>query len=60
VAIVYSSIVLKRAWASRLSGEWNDDDYDVLADGVIVGRRGELSPRSSSIPENFIPASASS
>jgi hypothetical protein len=36
VAIVYSSLVLKRAWASRLSGEWNDDDYDVLADGVVV------------------------
>ena len=55
VAIVYSSLVLKRAWASRLSGEWNDDDYDVLADGVVVGRRGGLSPRSSGIPENFIP-----
>jgi hypothetical protein len=22
----------------RPSGEWNDDDYDVLADGAIVGR----------------------
>ena len=21
-----------------LSGEWNDDDYDVLADGFVVGR----------------------
>jgi hypothetical protein len=31
-------LVLKRASASRLSGEWNDDDYDVLAEGVIVGR----------------------
>ena len=29
---------LKRAVASRPSGEWNDDDYDVLADGVAVGR----------------------
>jgi hypothetical protein len=28
----------QRASASRPSGEWNDDDYDVLADGVIVGR----------------------
>src|SRR6266852_859760 len=27
---------LKRAAASRPSGEWNDDDYDVLADGVAV------------------------
>ena len=31
-------LVLKRASASRLSGEWNDDDFDVLADGVVVGR----------------------
>jgi len=33
-----SSLVLKRASASRSSGEWNDDGYDVLADGVMVGR----------------------
>jgi hypothetical protein len=25
--------ILKRASASRPSGEWNDDDYDVLAEG---------------------------
>jgi hypothetical protein len=31
-------LVLKRASASRPSGEWNDDDYDVLADGAVVGR----------------------
>jgi hypothetical protein len=24
--------------ASRPSGEWNDDDFDVLADCVVVGR----------------------
>jgi hypothetical protein len=24
--------------ASRPSGEWSDDDYDVLAEGVVVGR----------------------
>jgi hypothetical protein len=23
---------------SRPSGEWSDDDYDVLSDGVVVGR----------------------
>jgi len=23
---------------SRPSGEWKDDDYDVLADGVVVGQ----------------------
>ena len=31
-------LVLKRASASRPSGEWNDDDFDVLVDGVVVGR----------------------
>ena len=31
-------LLLKAASASRPSGEWNDDDYDVLADGVVVGR----------------------
>ena len=31
-------LVLKRASASRLSGEWSDDDYDVLAEGIVVGR----------------------
>ena len=31
-------LILKRAVANRSSGDWNDDDYDVLADGVVVGR----------------------
>jgi hypothetical protein len=31
-------LILKRASASRPSGEWNDDDFDVLATGVVVGR----------------------
>jgi hypothetical protein len=26
------------ASASRPSGEWNDDDFDVLASGQVVGR----------------------
>jgi hypothetical protein len=33
-----SQLIHKRASASRPSGEWDDDDYDVLADGVVVGR----------------------
>jgi hypothetical protein len=33
-----TALILKRASASRPSGEWKDDDYDVLADGVVVGR----------------------
>ena len=32
------TLILKRASASRSSGQWSDDDYDVLADGVVVGR----------------------
>jgi hypothetical protein len=28
-------LTLERASASRPSGEWNDDDFDVLADGVV-------------------------
>ena len=31
-------LVLKRASASRISGEWNDDDYDVLCEDAVVGR----------------------
>jgi hypothetical protein len=31
-------LILKRALASRPSGDWNTDDFDVLADGVVVGR----------------------
>jgi hypothetical protein len=32
------ALILKRASASRLSGEWSNDDYDVLAGGIVVGR----------------------
>jgi hypothetical protein len=31
-------LILKPASASRPSGEWNDDDFDVLANGEVVGR----------------------
>jgi hypothetical protein len=31
-------LILKRASASRSSGQWNGDDFDVLADGAVVGR----------------------
>jgi len=31
-------LILKRASASRRSGKWKDADFDVLADGVVVGR----------------------
>jgi hypothetical protein len=29
---------LKRASLSRPSGEWRDDDYDVLEGGGVIGR----------------------
>jgi hypothetical protein len=31
-------LILKRASASRPSGEWKEDDFDVLANGAVVGR----------------------
>jgi hypothetical protein len=31
-------LILKRGSASRPSGQWRDDDYDVLENGVVVGR----------------------
>jgi hypothetical protein len=31
-------LILKRASASRQSGEWDEDDYVVLANGAVVGR----------------------
>jgi hypothetical protein len=31
-------MMLKRASTSRPSSEWNDDDFDVVSDGVVVGR----------------------
>ena len=31
-------LILKRASTSRSSGEWGDDDCDVIADGAVVGR----------------------
>ena len=33
-----SHLILKRASASRSSGEWSEDDYDVLCEGAAVGR----------------------
>jgi hypothetical protein len=39
-------LILKRASASRPSDEWSDDDFDVLADGAVVGRimKAEAAP----------------
>jgi hypothetical protein len=38
VHMTSGQLMLKRASGSRPSGAWNDDDYDVLADGRVVGR----------------------
>jgi hypothetical protein len=38
-------LVLKRASASGQSGEWNEDDFDVLADGIVVVVSLSPSPR---------------
>jgi hypothetical protein len=31
-------LIFKRASASRPSGQWSDEDFDVLANGIVVGR----------------------
>ena len=31
-------LILKRASLNRSSGEWSDDDYDVVWEGKTVGR----------------------
>jgi hypothetical protein len=33
-----SSLILKRASDSRPSGVWTQDDFEVLVDGIVVGR----------------------
>src|SRR5262245_17838256 len=38
IRMTTKSLALKRGSASRSSGQWRDDDYDVLQDGVVVGR----------------------
>src|SRR5262245_6176478 len=43
-------LLLKRAALSRPSGEWDDADYDVLADGEVVGRIFKLN---SAPPRNY-------
>src|SRR6516162_8254119 len=46
-------LILKSASKSRPSGEWNEDDYDVVADGLVVGRifSRRHHPRASSLPQ---------
>ena len=34
----YPGMLIKRAALSRPSGQWDDDDFDVLANGEVVGR----------------------
>jgi hypothetical protein len=31
-------LILKRAKFSRPDGQWSDEDYDIIADGKVVGR----------------------
>jgi hypothetical protein len=33
-----ASLILNCAKFSRSSGQWSDEDYDVLADGKVIGR----------------------
>ena len=33
-----TQLILKRASANRPSGQWSDDDFDVISDDAEVGR----------------------
>jgi hypothetical protein len=46
-----SPLILKRTTAFRPDGQWSDEDYDVLADGNVVGRI--LQQNTSGPPELF-------
>jgi hypothetical protein len=35
---VRQTLIMKRASASRSSGEWNEDDYDLVGGHDVVGR----------------------
>jgi hypothetical protein len=41
-----TTLLLKRASASRSSGKWSDDDYNALAEAIVVGRimKAEAAP----------------
>jgi hypothetical protein len=47
-----TALLLKRASASRPSGDWSDDDYDVLADGIVVGRILKVHPASKMVHQH--------
>jgi hypothetical protein len=32
------ALILRRGKLSRSSGQWQDEDYDVIADGKVIGR----------------------
>jgi hypothetical protein len=36
--VAVTGLILKRAKVSRPSGQWRDDDYDVICEGAVVGR----------------------
>jgi len=51
-----SSLILKRASASRPSGELNDDALEVLADGLMVGRIMKAAAKPADAPWLWTPA----
>jgi hypothetical protein len=53
-------LILKRASASRPSGQWRDDDYVVLENGVVVGRIFKVPVTASSAAAIFRQCAATS
>jgi hypothetical protein len=46
-------LILKRGRFSRPSGTWKDEDFDVLADGAVVGRifKANAAPVTTACPQ---------
>jgi len=40
-----AGLILKRASGSRPSGEWNEDNFDVLAEGLLWVASSRPTPR---------------
>jgi hypothetical protein len=47
-----TALILKRANFSRPSGQWQDEDYDVLADAEVIGRDLLLHQTSRAVPRS--------
>jgi hypothetical protein len=52
------SLILRRASATRSSGQWNDDDFDVLPMAKLLAASSKWTPRRIGSPWMTEPARA--